>query len=814
MPSTAQPPIHITDPALLQDTALLLDRLRACLHARQFTGAHRLCAVLTAQDPQSVEAALNAGLLHRLRGDATRAEQGFARALRLQPDRADIWLNRAALRASVGSPDRALADATIAACLTPALGMADALRARLLYDQDEQAEAVAAANRALQLGENRPELPMLVVDGLRRLERLTEAETACRAFLHAAPTRADLWSLLGLILADDGKAAAAIGNAVCLEPTQKAALANRGNTLLRLRQPQAAARMFSAALTMDPGQAEAALGLSNARLDDGEWRAAAAVLAGAHRWSETANPSVLWRRVADLAEAAGDGAMTLHAVRQAVRHRPNDAGHWGRLARIAIARGLHSQGHTLFRRALALSPADSSLLTNSAIALVDEGRVDEAMIRLRHALRAHPTSHKAHSSLLFAQLYQSGGAPAERRDAHRAWGVRHAPSRPTLTLFPNSPDPERPLRIGLVSADLRRHPVGYFIAPFLAAYDRQRMAVIGYANHPAPSSDPPGDPLTRELMRNAAGWRWIGAMNDATAAATIQADGIDILIDLSGHTADHRLALFALRPAPIQATWLGYPHSAGVPAIDLIIGGGGEMPDTAADWFTERLLTLPNGRFCYRPPDEAPPVGPLPATRNGGLITFGSFNSLAKLSVETVALWARVLTALPNARLVLKARPLGDPLVCDRIAARFAAAGVDPQRLDLRGWSSHAAMLAEYGDIDVALDPLPFSGGLTSCESLWMGVPMVAWPNDRPAGRQSAHFLTLLGLPELVAHSADDSVKRTVELCRDPNRLALLRAGLRDRMRRSPLMDGPGFAQSMESALRQEWRRWCQAAPR
>lgn len=359
----------------------------------------------------------------------------------------------------------------------------------------------------------------------------------------------------------------------------------------------------------------------------------------------------------------------------------------------------------------------------------------------------------------------------------------------------------------MVSADLKRHPVGYFLAPFLAGRDPARLTVICYANQPDTDA---ADPMTRALMERADAWRWIGGLDDRAAAAAIRADRIDVLIDLSGHTAHHRLPLFAHRPAPLQATWLGYPDGTGVPAIDLIVGGGLEMPEESASWFGERLLALPHGRFCYAPPGDAPLVAPLPAPRTGH-VTFGSFNTLAKLSDETVALWTRVLAAVPGSRLVLKARPLGDETVGGRVRARFAAAGADPGRLDLRGWSSHRDLLADYSDIDIALDPRPFSGGLTSCEALWMGVPMVTWPNDRPAGRQSAHFLTLLGLAELVAGGPEAYVNAAAGLARDLTRLAGLRAGLRERIRSSPLLDGPGFAVGLEAGLREEWRRWCQS---
>ncbi|MBP2316832.1 tetratricopeptide repeat protein [Azospirillum soli] len=805
------------------DTGLagILDSIRRDIqgHLRnlRLAEAGRSCAILTVLAPATADGAMMQALVHQLGGDWERAERRFVRALVLRPDYAEARANRAALWLLCGQPGQALSDGAVALALAPALPGAHTLRARLLYQQGSHEAAATAARRALALGQDRPELPVILADSLRRQGRLDDAEAACRGFVERIPERADLWTLLGLILSDGGAAkaadaATASGRAILLDPGQTAALVNRGNALLRLNMPDGARQAFRAALTVDPGLPEAALGLGTALLDLGQWRAVPAVLDVIRRPSNAVNPAHLWRRVGDAARAAGDWPTALRALHQAVWLQPDDAGHRGQLAFAAVAVGRHSRGEALFHTALALAPADPGLLTNNAIALVDEGRVYAAVPWLRRALTVNPASYKAHSSLLFARQYQSGVPPAVRRAEHRLWHDRHAAAlAPAAPVFPNASDPERPLRVGIVSADLKRHPVGYFLAPFLAAHDRERMTVTCYANQPEDRSA--ADPMTRELMRHAAGWRWVDALADEAMAALIRADAIDILIDLSGHTADHRLPVFARRPAPVQVTWLGYPHTTGMAAMDAIIGGGLEIPETAADWFEERLLALPHGRFCYRPPDEAPPVKPPPSLQAGGRVTFGSFNTLAKLSPETVALWARVLAAVPGSRLILKARPLGDLLVRDRVRDRFASAGTDPARLDLRGWSSHAAMLAEYADIDVALDPRPFSGGLTSCEALWMGVPMVAWPNDLPAGRQSAHFLDLLGLPELIVDNADAYVDTIAQLSRDPVRLETLRAGMRERMRRSPLLDGLRFARALEKALREQWRRWCRQAP-
>jgi protein O-GlcNAc transferase len=287
----------------------------------------------------------------------------------------------------------------------------------------------------------------------------------------------------------------------------------------------------------------------------------------------------------------------------------------------------------------------------------------------------------------------------------------------------------------------------------------------------------------------------------------IAKDEIDILVDLSGHTARNRLPMFALRSAPVQASWLGYFGTTGLNAMDYLIMDEATVPSGEERWCGEALVRLPHGRFCYAPPDYAPSPAEPPAARRGH-VTFGSFNNIAKIGPDVMSLWADVLRATPQSRLVLKWKSLADEDVRERLAAAFLGVGVSAERLDLRGHSGHTDMLAEYGDIDVALDPFPFGGGLTSCEALWMGLPIVTWPGDRPASRQTLGFLKLLDLERCVARSRDDYVRIAAGLAAAPDGLAALRRQLRPRMAASPLCDGRRFTPTLEAAFREMWRRW------
>jgi predicted O-linked N-acetylglucosamine transferase (SPINDLY family) len=291
----------------------------------------------------------------------------------------------------------------------------------------------------------------------------------------------------------------------------------------------------------------------------------------------------------------------------------------------------------------------------------------------------------------------------------------------------------------------------------------------------------------------------------------VRQDQIDILIDLSGHTARNRLFIFALRPAPLQISWLGYFGTTGLAAMDYILMDAVCVPMGFERWYSESVLRLPHLRFCYDGPEVAFSADP-PSSRKGS-ITFGSFNNIAKIGTEVISLWAEILLATPNARLVLKWKSLDAASSQQRIREAFAACGIATDRLEFRGASAHQELLEEYADIDIALDPFPFGGGLTSCEALWMGVPVITLPGETPASRQTLGFLRLLGLEDLAATSLQDYVARAIGLATDSPRLATLRQSLRSLMAASPLCDGPLFTDGLEQAFLEIWQRYNRGEP-
>jgi len=485
----------------------------------------------------------------------------------------------------------------------------------------------------------------------------------------------------------------------------------------------------------------------------------------------------------------------LAAQDSALRLRRDASGAHGNRGNALFALGRLDSAARAYQTALALDPSQAEAATSLGNLWKEQGRHDQALSAYRLARHAAPWHAAAGSNLILGLHYADGVSQSAILEEALSYARRFEPP-PAPPLFARPADPFRRLRIGYVSGDLRRHPVGYFLAPVLANHDRSGFEIVCY------SANPIVDDMTRHLHGLCDHWRSLAGLPDEAAARQIAADQIDILVDLSGHTAFNRLPVFARRPAPVQASWLGFWGTTGLSAIGSILSDETSIPDGEDHFYSETVIRLPQGRFCYAPPDYAPePVAP------DGPITFGSFNNLSKIGPAVRRLWAAILLRIPASRLVLKWSTLADPALRAALTAEFAEAGIDPGRIELRGASAHRDMLAEYGDIDIALDPFPFGGGLTSCEALWMGVPVVTMPGANPASRQTAGFLRAIGHEEWIADSPGAYRRIAGDLAADRDRLAELRQGLRPALAASPLCDGPGFTRTLEQAYRALWHK-------
>jgi len=585
---------------------------------------------------------------------------------------------------------------------------------------------------------------------------------------------------------------------LALKPDLVEAHHNLGLVLRALGRMEDAAASFRAAVALRPSLVEAHVSLGLILEAKGDLTGAAAALGRAANLRPGHAPAhynlgVVLGRL-DRAEEA------ISAYQRAVALEPDFADAHTNLANLLQRYGRLEAAEAGYRRVVALRSDSTDAHMNLAKALQGQGRLAEAMASFEAVLRLRPDHAEARDAWLCGLSYRPDVSPetllAEHRRAAERLGAAPAPIRA------QGPDPQRRLRVGYVSGDFHSHPVGHFLAPVLGAHDRARVEVFCYSNGERI------DDTTGRLRAAADHWREIAGSSDEAVASQVAEDRIDILVDLSGRTPGNRLGLFARRPAPVQASWLGYAATTGLASIDYLLMDSATAPAEAEAWCSEALVQLPFGRFCYGPPADAPAPVPPPSIARGQ-VTFGSFNNLAKIGPEVAALWASVLAAIPGSRLVLKWTSLADSGVRGRIAGMFAAAGVPSDALELRGFSPHADMLAEYGDIDIALDPFPFGGGLTSCEALWMGVPVVTRPLDRFASRQTLGFLAAVGLADLAATSAGDYVGIAAVLARDGDRRAELRATLRGRMATSPLCDAAIFTPTLEAAYREMWRRWC-----
>jgi protein O-GlcNAc transferase len=474
---------------------------------------------------------------------------------------------------------------------------------------------------------------------------------------------------------------------------------------------------------------------------------------------------------------------------------------------IDLGRGLPTAAETRFRRALDVSPGDPGAALWLGQSLAVQLRQKEAIEFLRQNLKTYPGRAAVQQVLAFLIHYDSDASPEMVLREQRIAGSLCARSAdglpPRITI---TPDPDRRITIGIISPDLRQHSCSYFIQSLLERRG-ESLRIIAYDVSTAT------DEVTRRLKSKVDQWRTVGRADDADLAAMIAVDKVDIAIDLAGHTSGSRLPALALHPAPICATWLGYPGTTGMTGIDYRIVDEHTDPPGSDHLATETLLRLPGCFLCYSPPANAPDVA-LPPSASGSPLTFGSFNAIAKLSPATIDLWASVLAAVPGSRLIVKARQLDDPAVVRRLLDLFAGRGIDAGRIEPLSWSPAVRNHLElYSRIDIALDTTPYNGTTTTCEALWMGVPVVTLAGKLHAARVGVSLLHAVGLRDLIAGTSAEYMRIAGELAGDRQRLTALRRSLRPQMAASMLCNGPMYARAFEAALRDVWRCWCASQP-
>ena len=552
------------------------------------------------------------------------------------------------------------------------------------------------------------------------------------------------------------------------EPLRAEAFLNLGNVLVHTGKSKRGILQYKKALELQPGYAEAHFNL------------------------------------ATLLGSRADLAQTIGYLEQRIKEQGDSVQNLGLLAAAEQAAGHLGKSEALCRRILARQPDNLTALITLGSCLDGGGDAAAALPLYERVLALDPSQWAMGSNVLFELNNVSTLGRDGVFERHCAWGRQVEGMLPPPALFEGrGRDPARKLRIGYVSGDFCVHPVGFLLRDILRHRDAKEFSVHCYSMLIRPEEALP------ELREAADSWDDIFFLDDSELDALIRKAEIDILVDLSGHTAFHRLAVFARKPAPVQAEWIGYFHSTGLRSIDYFITDPATTPQGSGQRFSETPVYLPHTRFCYSPPDYAPAVAASPVQTQGA-ITFGSFNRLPKVTDAVLAAWCQILLALPQSRLVVKSGALSDEQVRTRLLARFAQQGIAKDRLYVREGSSHQEMLAEYGEIDIALDTFPFNGGMTTLEALWMGVPVVTIAGDTVVSRQTLSALANIGLAETLAFANVEAyVAGAIALAQDTERLADLRSQMRARMQASPLRQSETFSRDLEALYRRMWQAWC-----
>ena len=672
----------------------------------------------------------------------------------------NAWKDQGQYSAAVESYRKALGIAPDFASAHNNLGNA-------LKHHGQSKDAVESYRRAIEIEPNYADAHFNLAHTLAELGQIEAALNSYRRGLELEPEDTQMHYNLGGILHNSGHldaAAQSYRRAVAISPDFAEAHNNLGNVLQDLKQFEAAADAYRRTIMLNPNLPAAHNNLGNALLELNQLEAAVA------------------------------------AFNRALSLDPDFAGAHGNLGNALHDLDRLDEAQDSYRRALALDPEYAEAHNNLGAILLYLGQYDAALTCFQNALGVKSDFANASSNLLFTLNYTATHDTRLCLQEAQAYGRLVAkPVKARYSTWHCKAAPER-LRVGVVSGDLRNHPVGYALESLLEQLNPQRIELIAY------STNPKADELTARIQTHFSAWKPIYGKSDQDAAELIQKDGIHILLDLAGHTAHNRLPVFAWKPAPIQASWLGYFATTGVAEMDYLITSEVAVPKAHKEHFTETVWHLPDIWLCFTPPQQELPVNTLPALRNHHL-SFGCFQRLDKISDAALQAWSRIFSALPQAQLRLASKQLGNPSVAEQFKQRLQQHGIAPTRVQLQGSAAtRQEYLARYNNVDIMLDTLPYPGVTTTCEALWMGVPTLTLAGDTLLSRQGAGVIKPAGLDEWIAGSETEYVDKAIRFGSDLSKLAALRAGLRKQVLASPVFDAARFARNFEDALWGMWR--------
>ena len=661
------------------------------------------------------------------------------------------------------------------------------------------------------------------------------AKVAAEAFVKKSPKHGDALNLLAVIAQDEGRQAdaeALARQAVASAPANPLYLNTLGNGLLAQGRSTEAVAVLEQAHKAMPEQADILFNLGNAQRQAALFDAAV----GSFRRTTELRPghigafnnlALMLKSVGDIESAAtvlieaianapksaelrfnlgnvfhaaGRLPAAEAAYRKAIELAPRHAEAHANLGAVLAEAGLKDKAEACFKAAIAINPDIMPAYVGLAD-LVDDGTMD-AVAHRRTVLAMKPNLAAIRSSLLMCLHYVPGVSRDDLLAEHKTYGA--------LTVQKDAPvfDPKhdfmstRRLKVGFVSGDFRFHAMLFFALPVLEARDKSAFEIYCY------STTAKTDPYTPEFRKAADHWRDVRALSAKDLAQLVVRDGIDILIDLSGHAPHNRLPAFAFKPAPLQVAWGDYVDTRGLGTIDVLLGDAVHTPAEEDRFYTERVSRFAPDYICYRPPSYAPPVASAPCLKNG-FITFGTFSEVTKVGATSVAQWAAVLKAVPKAKFLLNGYLFADGVRQGRIVSLFTDHGITADRLIFKGGDLHGAFLAQYAEVDVILDTAPYSGGLTTCEALLMGVPVLTVTGDRFCGRHATAHLLNGGYPEGVTASVAGLVEKAKALAVDPEGLGVLRTTLREKFLASRVCDVKAFTSDFYGALRAEWTTLC-----
>ena len=636
--------------------------------------------------------------------------------------------------------------------------------------------------------------------------RIPEAIDCFEHTLRLNPDFMEAQNNLGEALATQGKFSEAViyyQGALAINPGFILARYNLGNALRKNGDPEAAIATYHRILESDPNHTMAIynLGLTLDGMDELD----KAVDCYRRALSLSPNHSEVQIDLGNVLRRQGDNDAAITCLQQVLDSDPCYPIALYNIGLVYFDIQKFSQAADYIQRALVINPNQKIMHNRLGLALKDMGRMAESLAHFRKALEIDPTYSIAHSNFLLYLNYAPGYERPEIFLEHQRFNARCVAHENDLSVFRNSRNPKRRLKIGYISPDFRNHANARFFEPVLAHHSHEQFEVFCYYTDSRVDND------TQRLRQYADHWTDCAELTDDVLFDQLKRDQIDILVDLAGHTANHRLPVFARKPTPVQVAYLGYPNTRGLPAIDYRITDRHIEPEGDADRFSsESLIRMPESWYCFRPSDRSPPVNKLPAIQNG-YITFGSLNQYCKTNSDVLDLWAQVLQSVPKSKLLVNThtRSLSDPLIREPFELHFDRFGISPDRLILDDERPSDSYLRTYHRIDIGLDTFPHTGGSTTCEALWMGVPVITLVGERLVARMSLSILSTLGLTELTAQTQEEYVDICIKVAADMTHLQNLRTSMREKMQSSALMDPGTFTHQLEATYRKMWEDWC-----